>query len=98
MSLYPSNYAGSQEPAERSGQRYPSWSRLNQFVHSLIDRHEPKGDQQAELRSDLRIMVLSGLGSYDSNCATQRECRQASAIMSELARHLPRIKSSPVHF
>lgn len=91
MSLYPSNYDGSRQPAESSERRYPSWSRLNQFVHCLIDRHEPKGDQQAELRSDLRIMVLSGLCSYDSDCATQRECRQASSIMSELARHLPRV-------
>jgi hypothetical protein len=64
------------------------WSRLDLFVYSLIDQHEPRGDQQARLRADLQIMCLSGLNAYDKGCAVQRECKQAAQIMSELSRLL----------
>jgi len=66
--------------------------RLNQVVYGLLEEHEPSGNLESRLRSDLRVMALSGLVNDNSITKTSTICRQAAQIMSELNRLLPRCR------
>jgi hypothetical protein len=66
--------------------------RLGNVVYGLIAEHEPSGNIEATLRADLRIMSLSGLVCENDNRGTCNVCRQASQVMAELRRLLPRCR------
>jgi hypothetical protein len=66
--------------------------RLNNLVYGLMAEHEPIGNIDANLRTDLRIMSLSGLVCENDTLGTCYVCRQASQLMSELRRLLPRCR------
>lgn len=66
--------------------------RLNNLVYGLIADHEPRGDIEATLRADLKIMSLSGLACESDALGTSYVCRQAAQVMAELRRLLPRCR------
>jgi hypothetical protein len=69
-----------------------NWSDLNHIVYSLIDKHEPNPKLEAALRTDMRVMQLSGLVNEFSSCPTRKVCKEAATVMAELLRVLPRTK------
>jgi hypothetical protein len=69
-----------------------NWADLNEMVYALIDKHEPNPQLDAALKADLRVMQLSGLIDEFSPCSTRRICKEASDVMAELLRVLPRTK------
>jgi hypothetical protein len=66
--------------------------RLGNVVYGLLAEHEPSGSIEAILRADLRIMSLSGSVCENDNRGTCDVCRQASQVMAELRRLLPRCR------
>jgi hypothetical protein len=69
-----------------------NWSDLNHIVYSLIDKHEPNPKLESALRTDMRVMQLSGLVDEFSPCTTRQVCKEAASVMAELLRLLPRTK------
>jgi hypothetical protein len=76
-----------QQPAEEV---LGKWNDLNHVVYSLIDKHEPDPRVEKKLRTDLRVMQLSGLVNEISPCTTKKVCKEAADVMAELLRLLPR--------
>lgn len=89
----------SKRSSEENSNQQPSaeevlgkWNDLNHVVYSLIDKHEPDPRIEQKLRSDLRVMQLSGLINELSPCPAQKVCKEASEVMAELLRLLPRTR------
>ena len=66
--------------------------RLNNLVYGLIAENEKSGNIEATVRADLRIMSLSDLTCEGDARGTCNVCRQASQVMAELRRLLPRCR------
>jgi hypothetical protein len=69
-----------------------TWAGLNSLVYSLIDKHEPDPKLETALKTDMRVMQLSGLINELSPCATRKVCKEASDVMAELLRMLPKTR------
>lgn len=84
--------------AQDSNQQQPAeevlgkWNDLNHVVYSLIDKHEPDPRVEQKLRSDLRVMQLSGLINELSPCPAKKVCKEAADVMTELLRLLPKTR------
>jgi hypothetical protein len=83
---------GSKTQDESAEGAQVNWSDLNHIVYSLIDKHEPNPHLEAALRTDMRVMQLSGLVDELNSCPTRKVCKEAAAVMAELLRVLPRTK------
>jgi hypothetical protein len=68
------------------------WNDLNHVVYALIDKHEPDPNIEGKLRSDLRVMQLSGLINEFSPCKEKKICKEAADVMAELLRLLPKTR------
>jgi hypothetical protein len=82
--------AKEQQPA--SSDVLGKWYDLNHVVYALIDKHEPDPRIEKQLRHDLRVMQLSGLINEFTPCTTKKVCKEASDVMAQLLRLLPRTR------
>lgn len=61
---------------------------LNELVYGLISSHEPNCRVESVLRSDLRIIGLSGLINQTSCYAAPNAYQKAALVVEELSRVL----------
>lgn len=83
---------GTEKPEGAGEDGLGRWADLNHVVYALIDKHEPSPDVDARLRADMKMMQLSGLISELHSGAPAKVYREASQVMGELLRLLPRTR------
>ena len=65
---------------------------LSPLVYGLLSEHEPAGNSVSMVRSDLRIMRLSGLTTPTNPGMAVGVYGQAAKVLSELAHLLPKTR------
>jgi hypothetical protein len=65
-----------------------NWPGLTELVYGLISSHEPNFRVESTLRSDLRIIGLSGLINQNSYTDTPDAYQKAALVVDELCRVL----------
>jgi hypothetical protein len=91
-SLGRSSQGGAEDQNPSTEDTLGRWCNLNHIVYALIGDHEPDPQVAARLRADLKVMQLSGLISEYSPAPRGEVYRNASQVMDQLMRLLPRVR------